>query len=82
MLTGQIKWVGPLLKSKKGGVFRIISFDIFEDDVPSAQVFLDPANRNYSRWEPMLAEGNILAGLVWKNREKRLIDGDSPVELR
>lgn len=81
MMTGKITWIGPLTRSKKGGVFRIVSFELLDADGQRAQVYLDPENRNYARWIPLLEEGNIIIGLVWRDKGKRQIDGDSPVSL-
>lgn len=82
-IEGKITWVGPFIKSKKqnGRYFRIISFRILEDEEEQARVYLDPSLRNYKNWESLLVEGNVLGGLMWKDKNRGLIDADSPIFL-
>lgn len=80
MFEGEIKWISAFIKSRKGGFFRVVTFTVFGTEKETAKVYLDPENRNYSRWEPLLTEGVVLKNLMWQDREKGTIDGDSPVE--
>ena len=76
----EITWVGPFCKGrKKGHHYRVIALK--SKSYPQAKAFLDPEHRNYKHWEPLLHEGNLIKGLVWKDKSKNLITGDSPVEL-
>lgn len=80
---GEITWVGPFIKSKKNGsYYRIVTFKLVDYEFwLQSKVYLDRECRNYKNWEPFLAEGNILAGLMWKDKSRGLIDADSPVHL-
>ena len=70
------------MQSKHGGVYQRVALEVFEDEeVVRATVFLDPENDNYQKWEPFLAEGNLIQGVIWKDRKKKLVNGDSPVKL-
>ncbi len=79
MFEGEIKWISPFIKSRKEGFFRVITFDVFDTEKETGKVYLDPKNRNYAQWEPLLREGVVLKNLMWKDRKKGTIDGDSPV---
>lgn len=45
----------------------------------SSVLYLDPTNRNYSRWVPFFQRGTQLTNLVMLKSGN--VDGDSPVEL-
>lgn len=45
------------------------------DDGKSYKTWLDPANGNFRRWEPLMKEDMIITGL--KIKSGRLIDADS-----
>ena len=79
-MKAKITYVGGLERSRNGGVYKLVSLQILQGCVSSGHVYLNPESRNYSNWESVLEEGNLLTGLVWRNKKKRLIDGDSPVE--
>ncbi|OHB10397.1 MAG: hypothetical protein A3H60_01340 [Candidatus Zambryskibacteria bacterium RIFCSPLOWO2_02_FULL_44_12b] len=79
-MEGEFTWIGPLKESKHGGCYRVVTLRIFGDE-KQAKVFLDPDCKNYKNWEQILQKGNIVGGLVWKNKESRIIDADSPVHL-
>ena len=82
MEEGKITWVGPFIKSKKHGhYYRIVSLRILGDEEKQAKVYLDPSLRNYKNWETLLVEGNVVGGLIWEDKSKGLISGDSPVFL-
>ncbi len=81
MQQGEVKWIGPLIKSKKKGYFRIVTLRIMDESHEQSKVYLNPENKNYKKWEPLLKVGNILKGLIWMNQGNGLIDADSPVEL-
>lgn len=81
-LKGEIKWVSPFMRSKKGGYFRTVILKLVNYECSKqTKVYLDPDCRNYKNWEPLLTEGNIITGLIWKNASEGLIDADSPVRL-
>lgn len=80
MFTAEITWVSPFQKGKRGGFYRLVSFKTFDDEPQKPKAFLNPEHKNYSRWEPLLKEGVIVKNLIWKDREKGTVDGDSPVE--
>ena len=43
-------------------------------------LYLDPTNRNYPRWQPLLTKGQWLKNAKPLDGNKKLIDADSPVE--
>tara|TARA_Y100000593_G_C4170600_1_gene266760 strand:- start:377 stop:643 length:267 start_codon:yes stop_codon:yes gene_type:complete len=43
-------------------------------------LYLDPKNRNWNKWEKVLVKGSWIKGLNPLPGEKNLIDADSPVE--
>ena len=43
-------------------------------------LYLDPKNRNWNRWEKLLIRGSWIKGLTPRPQGKNLIDADSPVE--
>jgi len=80
MFTAEITWVSRIQEAKKGGFYRRVAFRAFDGDIQKPTAYLNPEHRNYSRWEPLLKEGVIVKNLIWKDKEKGTIDGDSPVE--
>lgn len=80
MFTAEIKWISPFIKSRKEGFYRVVTFTVFSQEKESAKAYLGLGNRNYSRWEPLLKEGAVLKNLMWKDEEKGIVHGDSPVE--
>ena len=80
-MKGQIKWVAPIKESKNGGYFRLVTFAMLEGNKKQAHVDLQIEFKNYKIWSPLLKEGNVLGGLIWKDEQRGLIDGDSPVHL-
>jgi hypothetical protein len=80
-IEAQISWISEFRKSKKGGYYRLATFKISGSGKKQPKVYLDNQCRNYKRWEPLLYEGNMLAGLIWKYEAEGIIDADSPVYL-
>lgn len=80
-LTGKIVWISPI-KNKSAFIReQRVRFELFDSEIKGPFVNLNPDLQNYKRWEPLLKIGNTLTGMRWKNKEKKLITGDSPVRL-
>ena len=46
----------------------------------SWNLYLDPTNRNFARWKPLLTKGQWIKNAQPFEDGKKLIDADSPVE--
>jgi hypothetical protein len=80
MFTGEITYVSEFLKSRKEGFYRLVVIKTLAGELEKGKVYLNPENRNYRKWEPVLRAGTILKNLVWKDISTGTIDGDSPIE--
>tara|TARA_B100000508_G_C11339420_1_gene218395 strand:+ start:240 stop:485 length:246 start_codon:yes stop_codon:yes gene_type:complete len=80
-MIGIIKWIGPLTNSRSGGVYKLVAIDLPDTKEGRAHVYLNPEHRNYEKWSPLLEKGNTINGLVWRDKNSKTLDGDSPVEL-
>ena len=49
------------------------------DDTVNYMVYIDPINRNYANWVPLLKKEQWIKGLIVLNGGN-LIDADSPIE--
>ena len=70
-MEGQIKRIIP------SGEFVTYIIWIKEDEV-TGRTYSGRQFRNYSYWKE-LKVGDWVGGLRWQNKEKAIIDGDSPV---
>lgn len=63
--------------TQHGGFTTIL---IKTNDAEYGRTYTGPKYRNYDRWQP-LKIGDPVNGLRWFNKDKGLLDADSPVHL-
>lgn len=63
--------------SRHGGKFYWVFFK--GEDGTSCKTMVNPQYGNAKRWLPLMKVGNVVTGLVFKN--KNLVDADSMVRL-
>ena len=73
------------MPSRYGGIIH--KLDLFDAQETCYTTWLDPENRNYHQWEPILRHleiGNsvVLSGCNLKSRSTNIIDADSRVKIQ
>lgn len=71
------------VEQKPSKINRNFYYLFFKGDTgKSFRTCLDPANRNFAHWKPLIRQGNVLTGLVFKYwNGSWIIDADSHPKL-